>query len=314
MLHKTIDSYETITYDLGGNFISEAFRTLLSRLGTRAVAVMAGAHWPLYSEKTVDLLRVELDAVFAQFSELCPSDAVQVACQRLNDRMMTAYGRTRAEIHLGRQLRRVPLRNQLSSLSPEWLPPSLCDVERFLDATDMKRTQHVSAVARRRLATALRARLSSTEPLELFNGDQFLVWHSTASRATTGYRGPAVCIGSYRSLVIGYQAGHLITAHISRCLLHSRAANRYRAPPVSALHLPIRRSTSLETAVSTIDAEQLVSDARDDSCGELSSPMMQPSSDNPMSSSMLPTSPDNPTALGFESDPAPEITPDHIFT
>jgi hypothetical protein len=53
-----------VTYDLGANFRFAAFKSMLERLGSQAWAVPTNEHWPSAAEKSVELLRIELDAVY----------------------------------------------------------------------------------------------------------------------------------------------------------------------------------------------------------------------------------------------------------
>jgi hypothetical protein len=69
-LTTTADSYERVTFDLGSNFRSALFRSLLERLGSESWAVPTDAHWPSAAEKSIELVMIELDAVFVEVSEL----------------------------------------------------------------------------------------------------------------------------------------------------------------------------------------------------------------------------------------------------
>jgi hypothetical protein len=69
-LMSTTDGYERVTHDLGANFRSATFRTLLERLGSQAWAVPTGSHWPSAAEKSIELLRLELDALFFELPEI----------------------------------------------------------------------------------------------------------------------------------------------------------------------------------------------------------------------------------------------------
>jgi hypothetical protein len=129
---------------------------------------------------------------------------------------------------------------------PEWLSPSMSDVEQFLSAADGKRRAHAHATARVRLHTALRQRSVRPDPLVLQNGDMFLFWRSGPGTAPGSYKGPAVCIGQYRALVVGFQGGHLVTAHESRCLLHRRSP-LYEQSCDRKVALPDSRDRSMES-------------------------------------------------------------------
>jgi hypothetical protein len=133
----------------------------------------------------------------------------------------------------------------------------MSDVEAFLSLCDEKRREHVVWTARSRLKAALRQRLARPESLELRNGDLFLYWRSAISSAQSGYKGPAVCLGVYRSLVVGYQGGHVITAHISRCLLHERSTHNRDGASLDTPSLPARRDHSLEAPVTLAELDQI---------------------------------------------------------
>jgi hypothetical protein len=173
-LATTTDSYERVTYDPGGNFRSAACRSLLERLGSQSWAVPADAHWPSASEKSIDILRVELDAVFAECPELSVKGDFAAATHRTNDLSTYAYNVTRRIVHLGRVPNAPRLRQHLFSQSPEWLPVSMTDIELFLSACDGKRQDHLAHTARVRLKAALSHRLTQPDPPVLENGDSFL--------------------------------------------------------------------------------------------------------------------------------------------
>jgi hypothetical protein len=120
------------------------------------------------------------------------------------------------------------------------------EVEHFLSLCEEKRRAHVVATARARLRTALRQRISRSDPLVLENGDQFLYWRSGPGAAQSGYKGPATCLGMHRALVISVQGGHFVTAHISRCLLHARSV--YNAAP-NPVVLPSRRDDTMKKLI-----------------------------------------------------------------
>jgi hypothetical protein len=157
-LSSTQDSYERVTYDLGPNFRSDYFRSILERLGSQSWAVPTDAHWPSAAEKSIELLRVELDAVWAECPELSAAGSFAAAAQRLNDRALWAYNVTRRSVHLGRIPNAPRLREMLFAQVPEWQVPHMDDVDTYLAACDGKRRQHTIATARARLRTALRMR------------------------------------------------------------------------------------------------------------------------------------------------------------
>jgi hypothetical protein len=171
---------------------------------------------------------------------------------RVNSRALWADDVTRATVHFGRDVARPALSAQLFAQCPEWFPPSMNDIEVLLNAADGKRRSHEVHTARMRLQTALRQRTVRPDPLVFQNGDLFLFWRSGTGAGSGGYKGPAVCIGQDRSLVIGFQGGHLVTAHTSRCLLHRRGPQF--SSPNTDVALPASRDTSLETPLILDDA------------------------------------------------------------
>jgi hypothetical protein len=129
----------------------------------------------------------------------------------------------------------------------------MADVEMFLSACDEKRQANVVHTALRRLTTALRRRLIQPDPLDLKNGGLFLYWRSGVSASTSGYKRPAICLGFYRSLVVGVQGGHLITAHLTRCLLHARSTHNPADRDSAEMDLPQNRDRTLETPFTPAD-------------------------------------------------------------
>jgi hypothetical protein len=106
---------------------------------------------------------------------------------------------------------------------------------------------HAQHVAKQRLSTALRQRTERQEPLDLQNGDMFLYWRSGPGQTVGSYRGPAVCLGTHRALVLGFQGGNFVTAHVSRCLLHRRGPHYVPDRAPAEVLLPSNRDRSLET-------------------------------------------------------------------
>jgi hypothetical protein len=198
------DTYERVTYDLGANFRSEIFRSTLERLGSQAWAVPKNARWPSASEKNVELLRIELDAVFAEFPSVSTRFAYAAAVHRLNSRATWAHDISRRVVHLGRQPCAPRLQEHLFAQAPSWLPPSMSDVENFISLCDGKRRSHVVHTARVRLKAALHRRMAQANHIVLENGDLFLYWRTGISAVQSGYKGPAVCLGVYRAMVVGF--------------------------------------------------------------------------------------------------------------
>jgi hypothetical protein len=76
-----------------------------------------------------------------------------------------------------------------------------------------------------------------------------LFWRSGPGRTTGSFKGPAVCLGQYRSLVVGFQGGHLITAHVSRCLLYRRGLHPTAVDSAATATLPSVQDRALESAI-----------------------------------------------------------------
>jgi hypothetical protein len=96
-------------------------------------------------------------------------------------------------MHLGVPLKKLPLLEPpLFSLNPIAMPPGLKELEAKMDAMDGQRQRVNSIRARARLATCARAQLTRqrTHPVQINNG----------------YKGPAICIGSYRELIVDTRA------------------------------------------------------------------------------------------------------------
>jgi hypothetical protein len=174
-LMTTPAAYSRVTYDLGTNFRNTDFKRVLERLGSEAWCVPADAHWPSATEKSIELVRLEFDALTHEFPDLSVTATLQVAIGRLNSRSLWAHDVTRATIHFGRDITRPALGEQLFAICPDWLSPCMADIEAFLDATDAKRLQHAQHTARVRLQAALREWTTRPDPLQLQNGDRFFV-------------------------------------------------------------------------------------------------------------------------------------------
>jgi hypothetical protein len=106
--------------------------------------------------------------------------------------------------------------------------------------------------ARTRVVTALRGR-ARQEDVGLTNGDLFLYWRDRVSSAQSGYKGPAVCLGTHRAIVLGLQGGQVITAHVSRFLLHRRGSHHEEIVADAPWVLPPHRDVSLEAALTEDD-------------------------------------------------------------
>jgi hypothetical protein len=129
-------------------------------------------------------------------------------------------------MHLGVLTKKLSLLEPpIFSLNPIAMPPSLKDLEARLDAMDGRRKDLNSISARTRLATCAGAQLTRqrTHPVQINNGDFFMFLRSSSSKNQTGNKGHAICIGSFRELIVRYKVGQLITAHRTRVYLHERA-------------------------------------------------------------------------------------------
>jgi hypothetical protein len=74
-----------------------------------------------------------------------------------------------------------------------------------------------------------------------------MFWRSSSSKNQTGYKGPLICIGSYRELIVGYKGGQLITAHRTRVYLHERAKSPEPLERLSGLNRPSGRDIGMES-------------------------------------------------------------------
>jgi hypothetical protein len=142
-LTSVVDTYERVTYDLGSNFRSELVKSILERSGSTAWAVPTDAHGPFAAEKSVKLLRIELDAVFEECPEVSAATASAAAAHRLNDRATWAHDISRRRFHLGRKPNAPRLRANLFAQTPTWLPPGMTHIEHFLSLCDGKRREHM---------------------------------------------------------------------------------------------------------------------------------------------------------------------------
>lgn len=203
---ETIDEYyENVLVDLEGCFDSKVFRAFLEKQGTGLRFVPTGAHWANKAEKAVELVKVELASVFAEYPNLSNDLAFKTAVLSVNRRVMVQYKMSRLEVHWGRKAPTEPLsRLPLSAFTELPLSPGLADVNKYMEIALQKRSVKVRAEARRRLKQAARNRLPSKDQVELGNGDEFLIFHNDpVSKAKSGFRGVFICLGQVRSLIVG---------------------------------------------------------------------------------------------------------------
>jgi hypothetical protein len=97
------------------------------------------------------------------------------------------------------------------------------------------------------MRAALRERTTRPDTLQSDKGDLFQHWRLGPGRTTGGFKVPAVVLGQYRALVVGYQSGHLVTAHVSRCFLHRGRSHEIEASVDANVNLPPVREKSLES-------------------------------------------------------------------
>lgn len=129
--------YENILVDLEGCFDSQTFSKFLERQGTGLRFVPTGAHWANKAKNSIELLKIKLSAVFAEYPELpndlvfkLPNDrAFKLSLMSVNRRVISQYELTRLELRWGRKAPKAHLgRVPFSALTTVSLPPSLSDV------------------------------------------------------------------------------------------------------------------------------------------------------------------------------------------
>lgn len=93
MVRKYVESvdeyYENILVDLEGCFDCQTFSKFLERQGTGLRFVPTGAHWANKAEKAIELVKVELSAVFTEYPELSNDLAFKLALMSVNRRVMS---------------------------------------------------------------------------------------------------------------------------------------------------------------------------------------------------------------------------------
>lgn len=221
---QTIDEhYDYVLFDLDGCFDSRLFQAFLEKQGITPRFVPTGAHWANKAEKAIELLKVELASVFVEFPGLTNELAFKLAILNVNRRVMPSYKMSRLEIHWGRKASKVKLEDiPLCSLTAESLPPTLADIDVYLNAASWKRSEKSRKEARLKIRQALQ-NLPAKEQVQLRNGDEFLIFHNDpVSKNKSGFRGIFTCLGQVRSLIVGMKGRYIVTAHPSRVLLHKR--------------------------------------------------------------------------------------------
>lgn len=261
---ETIDEYyENILVDLEGCFDSKIFNTFLEKQGTGLRFVPTGAHWANKAEKAVELVKVELASVFVEYptgeaGSLSNDLAFKLAVLSVNRRVMGPYKMSRLEVHWGRKAPATPLnRLPLSAFTEQTLSPGLADINLYMDGAMEKRSRKVRAEARRRLRQATKTRLPAKDPVELGNGDEFLIFHNDpVSKAKSGFRGVFICLGQVRSLIIGMRGRFIVTGHPSRVLLHQRGPHGLALKVNENGVLPPRRTLEWEEPLTQSDVEE----------------------------------------------------------
>jgi hypothetical protein len=100
--------------------------------------------------------------------------------------------------------------------------------------------------------------------VQINNCDFFMFWRSSSSKNQTGYKGPAICIGSYRELIFGYKGGQLITAHRMRVYLHERAKSPEPLEILSGLNRPSGHDIGLEAPLTFGEIDSFAGDDEND--------------------------------------------------
>lgn len=195
------EHYDYILLDLEGCFNSKDFQSFLEKQGVTPIFVPTGAHWANKAEKALELVKVELSSVLSEFPSLPNELAFKLAILNLNRRVMSGYKLSRLELHWGRRAPSVKLDDlPLSALTAAALPPSLADINLFLDAASWKRKEKSRKEATMKIRRALKTTLPAKDPVQLGNGDEFLIFHNDrVSKSKSGFRGVYTCIGQVRS-------------------------------------------------------------------------------------------------------------------
>jgi hypothetical protein len=83
-------------------------------------------------------------------------------------------------------------------------------------------------------------------------------------KAQTGYKGPAIWMGLFRELNIGYKGGQLITAHRTRIYIHERAKSPEPVEILSGLSRPSGHDVGMETPLTFGEIDSFAGDDDDD--------------------------------------------------
>ena len=255
---ETVDEhYDYLLVDLEGCFDSRLFHECFEKQGTTLRFVPTGAHWANKAEKAIELVKIELSAVFAEFPTLSNELAFKLAIQAVNQRVMSNYKLSRLEIHWGRKNPTVKLDEiPLSALTAAALPPSLADVELFWEAASWKREEKKRKEARMKIRQVLKS-LPAKDPVQLGNGDEFLIFHhDPVSKSKSGFRGVFTCLGQVRSLIVGMRGRHIVTAHPSRVLLHKRGPHQLALDVFEQGVLPESRNFAWEETLDQSEVDE----------------------------------------------------------
>lgn len=226
-IERAEGTYATAVTDLGPQFDSVLFRTVLGRLGAECRVVPRESHWPNLAEKGIDVLRMELKLILNMSSisneHISPDTLFQAAIKRANKKVMKQYRMSRDSIHRGN--RTIETEGEdcqpLFSLCPA--PAADAELEAMLNCMDEKREKVTETRARLRFLSALRSQVKQAPP-QLRNGDRFLYWKTETNASKSRWTGPAVCLGQNRSLVLGLEGGHPFVVHSTRAKFHGRSA------------------------------------------------------------------------------------------
>lgn len=119
------------------------------------------AHWALRAEECADLVKIELAAVLEEFAAMPNKSALKHAVLNINRRHMPQYITTRQALPAGRRANWAFSEPPISSLNTLGLPPSLANVDKFLDAMHSRISLQVQQEGNLRIKKAFSARLSS---------------------------------------------------------------------------------------------------------------------------------------------------------
>lgn len=104
-IERAEGNYSTAVTDLGPQFNSVMFRTVLARLGSTFEVVPREAHWANLAEKGIDVNRTQLNHILnlsqSPSDHMSPRTIFQAAVKRANNKVMSQYNLSRNSIHRG---------------------------------------------------------------------------------------------------------------------------------------------------------------------------------------------------------------------